>query len=226
MAKKKKKQRQLNFNDILKELNISSDKREALDTQKNCQYFLIVSEGEKTEPNYFKALSEQLPQELINLTIVGEGKNTISVIDAAIRLRDEREEESDFPFDEVWAVFDKDDFPDQRFNAAVEKGEQEDIKTAYSNEAFELWYVLHFQYLDVAINRKQYIDILKQKLGDYIKNDTQIYDKLQEHEDSSESDAIQYAEKLYKTLNQNTPAKDKPITKVYQLVSRLNEFKF
>ncbi len=224
MAKKKKKQRQFSFNDILSELK-EKPKKIVADVKEDCQYFLIVSEGEKTEPNYFKALAKQLSKELISLTIVGEGKNTISVIDAAIHLRDKREEESDFPFDEVWAVFDKDDFPDQNFNAAVEKGEQEDIKTAYSNEAFELWYVLHFQYLDVAISRKQYIDILKQKLGDYEKNAPQIYNKLQEHEDSSELEAIQYAEKLYKTLNQNTPAKNKPVTKVYQLVSRLNEFK-
>lgn len=222
MAKKKKKQRQFNFNEILSELK-EKPKHKVIEIKDDCQYFLIVSEGEKTEPNYFKALAAQLPEELINLKIVGVGKNTISVVDDAIQLRNEQK---GLPqFDEVWAVFDKDDFPDKNFNAAVEKGIQEDIKTAYSNEAFELWYVLHFQYLDVAINREQYIDILKQQLGDYQKNDTQIYTKLQEHKKSKESRAIKWAEDLYDKLNQNTPAKDKPIAKVYQLVSRLNEFK-
>ncbi len=47
------------------------------------RYFLIVCEGEKTEPNYFEAISNQLPKDMVKrITIVGTGRNTV---DAAIR---------------------------------------------------------------------------------------------------------------------------------------------
>lgn len=221
MAEKKK----FDFSGFLEDLKKEPTER-TLDTKTERQYFLIVSEGEKTEPQYFQALSEQLPNHAVQIEIKGEGKNTISVVDVAIAYKNARKADKLNPdFDEVWVVFDKDDFPDQNFNKAIRKAEQEGIKAAYSNEAFELWYVLHFQYLDAAITRNQYISILRKQMGKYEKNDPDIYHKLQEHENSDEEQAIKNAEKLFQELNQGKPAKDKPITKVYQLVVSLNRFK-
>jgi len=145
-------------------------------------------------------------------------------VEAAIQKRIERTQQLLQPdYDEVWAVFDKDDFPAQRFNGAVQLANNQDIKLAYSNEAFELWYILHFQYLDVTVNRFQYIKILKEILGDYQKNNAQMYQVLQEKGD--ESKAINWAKKLYKELHIDNPAEEKPTTLVHLLVERLNEFK-
>lgn len=57
----------------------------------------------------------------------------------------------------------------------------------WSNEAFELWYLLHFVYLDSAISRADYITKLENEIrkvdgyGDfsYKKNDPGIYAMLQ-----------------------------------------------
>lgn len=38
------------------------------------------------------------------------------------------------------------------------------IRSAWSNEAFELWYYLHFQYLDTAIDRRDYIAKLENEI--------------------------------------------------------------
>ncbi len=222
----KKTKNKPNFNDILRELKSKTSNEDKLETRGERYYFLIVSEGEKTEPNYFKDLARQLPEKLVKVETEGVGMDPKNVVEAAIQFREKRKKEQPLPeFDEVWAVFDKDDFPDKNFNAAIEKGKQQQIETAYSNEAFELWYVLHFQYLDTAVNRQQYIQILKKHLGTYEKNDPLMYTKLQQNEKSNETLAIKWADDLYHKLNDGNPAKDKPITKVHQLVRRLNEFK-
>lgn len=45
-------------------------------------------------------------------------------------------------YDEVWCVFDVDDFPD--VEEAVAKAKRLNIETAVSNPCFELWLLLHF----------------------------------------------------------------------------------
>jgi len=225
MAKKKSKKRRPNFKDLVASLERKQSPRK-IDSKEKRKYFLIVSEGEATEPNYFKSLAEQLPEHLVKVEVEGIGQDPLNVVKAAIELRQKRKESPLLPqFDEVWAVFDKDDFPDENFNNAIEKADSERIESAYSNEAFELWYVLHFQYLDTAISRKQYITTLKSILGNYEKNDSEMYDILQQHPDSSEARAIKWAEKLYEQRANTTPAKDKPVTRVYKLVETLNNFK-
>ena len=223
MAKKKNHKQKPSFQEFLNSLK-RDDSPRIIDKKAERQYFLIVTEGEKTEPNYFKELTNQLPDSLVQVEIIGEGANTISVVEAAIQKRKEREKQLLQPnFDEVWAVFDKDDFPAERFNGAIQLAGNHQIKLAYSNEAFELWYILHFQYLDAAVNRTRYVEMLKEILGDYQKNAPNIYQLLQEQGD--ESKAILWAKKLYSEIRIGNPAEEKPTTLVYLLVERLNEFR-
>ncbi len=56
-------------------------------------------------------------------------------------------------YDEVWCVFDMDYKPDangqwQDFDNAIKMAQSQGYKCAYSNDSFELWFVLHYQYLD------------------------------------------------------------------------------
>ncbi|MFK7982900.1 MAG: RloB family protein [Saprospiraceae bacterium] len=223
MANKNKHNRKPSFQDFVNSLKRTEIPREIGD-KAEWQYFLIVTEGEKTEPNYFNGLTSQLPNHLVQVEILGEGANTVSVVKAAIQKRKEQTKKILQPnFDEVWVVFDKDDFPAENFNGAIQLANSKDIQVAYSNEAFELWYILHFQYLDAAINRNRYIEILKDILGEYRKNDENMYALLQAKGD--ENRAILWAEKLYETLFVDNPALEKPTTLVHLLVQRLNEFK-
>ncbi len=59
----------------------------------------------------------------------------------------------------LWCVFDKDSFSDDNFNQAKKLAENNNIRPAYSNEAFELWYLLHFGYHQAATSRN---DMAKQ----------------------------------------------------------------
>ena len=223
MAKRKNQEHKQSFQEFLNTLKRDEQPR-IIDQEEERQYILIVTEGEKTEPNYFKGIIKNLPNHLVQVEIIGEGANTKSVVKSAIQIRDRRTQDFGNPdFDEIWVVFDKDDFPAKNFNSAIEMAKNEDIQCAYSNEAFELWYILHFQFLDAAVNRKRYIEILKETLGNYEKNQDDIYQILKEK--GNESQAIQWAKRLHKDLNVGNPAEEKPTTLVYQLVESLNRFK-
>ena len=79
-------------------------------------------------------------------------------------------------FDRVWVVFDKDDFND--FNEAIALAGRKGFMAGWSNEAFELWYLLHFVYLDSAISRADYITKLENEIRRELKDATSVPIKL------------------------------------------------
>ncbi len=197
------------------------------------KYFLIVCEGKKTEPNYFEAIKKELPRGILeNVDIEGLGKNTISIIEEAIKLREQAFKESSRVYDEVWAVFDKDSFPDKNFNNAINRGEslKQKIDCAWTNEAFELWYLLHFQYVDVGMSRENYKPFIEreltQKMGKpytYQKNSADMYAILQKY--GNEKQATIWAESLEKLYDNKEFSAHNPCTKVHKLVSKLKGLK-
>ena len=187
--------------------------------------FLIVCEGEKTEPNYFRAFIERW-SEVKEVNVKGCGCSTCQLIIEAKKLREKLERERMVPFDRVWLVFDKDEFKD--FNKAIADAKKEGMNCAWSNQAFELWYVLHFQYLDTGVDRKQYIEmiedkvrkVLKSKTFKYEKNDVGFYQILQEHGD--EDFAFKNADKLRnRHKGKSNYATHNPRTEVDLLVDEL-----
>ena len=175
--------------------------------------FLIFCEGEKTEPNYFRAFRKGARVE--EFMVFGTGKNTKSLVQEAANLMDKYTE-----YDEVWCVFDKDSFTSEQFNTAIQKARAKNIKVAYSNEAFELWYLLHFRYSDTPSSRTSYKKELSKYLGtEYQKNDLNMYGTLL----SLQSIAIRNAKKLEQNHVSNSPAEHNPVTLVYQLVESLNK---
>lgn len=219
----KKKSNKLTFKELLDELlNKPADKPRDINTLPERKYFLIVCEGERTEPEYFQYFKSFLPRNLIEtINISGEGDNTVNVVNKAIAQRNERDANPLLPnFDEVWAVYDKDDFPAKNYNDASKLAAKNNINAGDSNQSFELWYVLHFNYLDSAINRQQYIKILDKALGyKYAKNDPKVVKHL--FEKCNINSAISRAKKLNKLHEGKTPSQSHPSTNVYKLVEKL-----
>ena len=122
----------------------------AVDTRPLRERFLIVCEGERTEPNYFRSF--RVPKDVAD--VVGAGANTVAVVREAIERR------AFDNYDHVWCVFDRDSFPAKHFNEALALAKQHGIKVAYSNQAFEIWYLLHFAYHDSATSRTLYSQML------------------------------------------------------------------
>jgi len=176
---------------------------------------LIVCEGTKTEPNYFEAFKIST----LDVQVEGTGMNTDSLVREAIRFKTEAGMRGD-PFDYIWAVFDRDSFLAQNFNNALQLAEKNNIKVAYSNEAFEIWYMLHFNYYNTGMARSQYPKILTEQLGrQYEKNEVGMYEELKEKQPT----AIRNGKKLMEVYGTNhNPHRDNPCTKVFELVEFLN----
>jgi hypothetical protein len=124
-------------------------------------------------------------------------------------------------YDQVWCVFDRDSWSSEDFNNAIQIAKKQGFSVAYSNEAFELWYVLHFEFLNSGIPRDDYCKKLNSLLNKkYQKNSEAIYDELLD----KQSIAIRNAENLLKQYNPNIPSKDNPSTTIHLLVQELNKF--
>ena len=195
---------------------------------------LIISEGVNTEVSYFR----QFEQPTIRLKAVGTGFNTLSLVRRAEQIRDE-EAAKGRHYDQVWCVFDKDDFPAQDFNEAVRLAEQlfGPGRVAYSNQAFEYWLLLHFlDHQGGAMHRRQYDERLNECLqafgpsGNPIRYDGQgskrissdFFDLLLAIDPKTDKprirQAIEQAERLYDQYDHSSPAMEESSTTVFRLV--------
>lgn len=188
---------------------------------RNRKWFLIVCEDEKTEPNYFRSFP--VDRKLIKLDIKGEGKNTKSLVEKAIELKNDTESDEK---DRFWCVFDRDKNPknpndSQNFNSAITLARNNGIDLAYSNDAFELWYLLHFHFYNTGISRQDYQNMLTKLLGhEYKKNSETIYEELKD----KQQDAIKHAKRLLQEYEPPNPESDNPSTTLHLLVEELNRF--
>jgi hypothetical protein len=193
-------------------------------------YFLIVCEGEKTEPNYFKSFPLNVGSYVYDLTFDGGGISTKKVVEKAIELRDSSTQK----YDRVWAVFDKDRFPVNQFNGAISKAVSNNIFCAWSNEAFELWYLLHFYNRNTPMSRKDYKKAIERAINDklagnrskktkpfkYLKNSQEMYSILQKY--GNQNQAIKWAIAIESQHHGENYSSYNPCTMVYKLVKELN----
>lgn len=188
------------------------------------QRILIVCEGIKTEPYYFESIRKQLPPNVVLLQIEGEGANTLSLVERAREIRN-GPSFRDYPFDQVWVVFDRDSFPPSDFDNAIARAEADNMRCAWSNEAFELWYILHFEYRNTGMSRSEYQQKIDALPGErYVKNVPDMYDKLSAR--GNQKQAIAWAQKLYDDARKRhyTPSQSNPCTTVFKLVEELNKY--
>ncbi|MEH2191928.1 MAG: RloB family protein [Nostoc sp.] len=196
-----------------RKINSSGYSPRKVNTREIRQRFLIVCEGAKTEPNYFRSF--RVSKNVAEIDVQGLGQNPSKLVQSAKELKKQGE------YDQVWCVFDRDSWTIEDFNNAIENAKNQGFKVAYSNEAFELWYVLHFEFLNTGIPRSDYLKKLTSLFGrTYHKNSETIYDELFE----KQAIAIKNAENLLKQYNPHIPAKDNPSTTVHLLVKELNKF--
>ncbi len=195
------------------------------------EYHLIICEGTKTEPFYFEALSNIINNKYkgrISLIPKGKGKGTLQLVEEAKKEQDKSNKE----IKHVWIVYDKDEFPKDDFDNTFYKCKNmKSYKGAkyhalYSNECIELWFLLHFKAIDVAHNRKEYMNMLDEefknnKLGKYSKNNKETCQKLLPYLET----AIENAEKINEMYSdKDSPWKRNPSTKIYELMNILKVY--
>ncbi len=200
--------------------------RYKIETRETNKLILIVSEGQ-TEKMYFESFPVLgLTVEIINLG--GQSKLKL------IQLTEQIKQNSNKNYDEIWCVFDMDihqgakEFAD--FDNAIESGKAKGFKIAYSNDAFELWFYLHYNTTSQQNHRQFYYKELSkywncnyEKAGKKQFFCSTIYENLQNDKDSSQGKAVERADKLFQKQKHLPYHKQNPVTTVYKLVKFLNQ---
>jgi hypothetical protein len=203
---------------------MKKDRRTAPDYKRRPAYkdikesFLIICEGENTEPEYFKAF--KLTTAHVKAIGNMNKANALFFVREAIRYKKQHAD-----YDHCWVVFDMDQNSVQDFNDAITLAKKEGFDVAYSNQSFELWYLLHFKYSHGKIYRKDF----KQKIDKYLPfkydKDKAIAKKMFGTLINKQNDAIENAKKLYDFVGDHSnPANEESSTTVFQLVEALNKF--
>ncbi len=174
---------------------------------------LIVCVGE-TEQIYFDQFKLDLGK--IKIKTIQEAVSPRQLVERASK------EKAHSSFAQVWCIFDKDDYAD--FDEAIELAEKKGIRVAFSNQAFEIWYILHFEKTTAALHRDRYKKKLTDLLGyEYSKTDSKVYKSLH----SNVEKAIMNAKWGHQRLavdKQGRPSAWESFTTVYKLVEELRRW--
>lgn len=199
---------------------------------------LVYSEGTKTEPYYVTDIKNCIskkyncqPNEITIISVNEDGKsyNTTGLVSYAKDNVEKRLKNKE-KIDHVWIFFDKDDFPKEKFIEADrvinEMNDSNDNNidgftynketniswhSCYSNEAFELWLLLYFNYCDSKLKRQDYIKkineikSLKAINFTYEKNLQAIHSTLVKNGGTLQN-AIRNAKKLVTQNNMENPS--------------------
>jgi uncharacterized protein YukE len=188
---------------------------------------LIVGEGQKTEPNYFRELKlEDNVTAEFSLTVKkGHGRSPGGVIEEALRHKQRAENRGEY-YDEVWCALDVEG-PDKResLERAMAVARQNDITLCLSNPCFEVWLLAHFVRQSRAYNDCDSVIVQLnnhwQRLcgQNYQKNDEHVYLRVS----SLTQTAIENAKQVRKIDHRDVinTADANSSTEVYKLVSYL-----
>lgn len=184
--------------------------------------------GGKTEEIYFKGKKEEIKRETIRIEIapLGIGKDPRTIVKRAIQHTESRDFSSEFN-DECWVVFDE-DRDKQNLDEAIRLAQKSNIHVAYSNVCFELWFLLHFNYIDAAIGAVEYISKLTNHIRNKRNNRHYQYKKTESiYQDiiPYEKNAIRNAGKLLQRCEKSNCWECDPSTTVHILVERLNKLR-
>ncbi|MFJ7565548.1 RloB family protein [Herminiimonas sp. NPDC097707] len=193
--------------------------------------YLIVCEGTKTEPHYFRELLDDwgIRQQVVRVA-PNDGVSPDRVVAHALHLYNEDAEGGD-AYDKVYCIFDRDKHT--TFSAAVQQTKDlsaggKPLEAITSTPCFEFWLLLHFGYTDQpfhAAGKKsvgdQVVQALKAKDGfkQYGKGLKGIYTGLK----GRLNEAVGNAEKLRSHCEATSSVN--PATDIDKLIATLRSLK-
>ncbi|SFG92688.1 RloB family protein [Methylobacterium gossipiicola] len=195
-------------------------------SRKSRDTVLIVCEGKKTEPQYFRDMIADLGLSSADVRICGGecGTDPLSVINYAIKIL----KDSPRGFDYTYCVIDRDTHAN--FDAALSQAiSQKSRKTnsfevTWSDPCFEYWILLHFGYSAKPYMRAgrlsscdAVIKDLKSHLGDYEKNNLGLYKSLKTSYNTARLHAVRRNEECKDQGGTN------PSTLIHIVCSKLHE---
>ncbi len=189
---------------------------------------LIVTEGKKTEPEYFSDLKRYYRINTANIKIDGASDSSpASVVNYGKKLYEDERSTGD-TFDRVYFVFDKDTH--LTYLQALDEIKRYRRKNTFfainSVPCFEYWLLLHFVYTTEPFSPTErlsaadrVIDKLKKHLPDYDKSASELFTKLYEKLETAKGNAVNALRAADQT------GTDNPSTRVHKLVGYLQNIK-
>lgn len=222
--------------------------------------FNIFCEGQNSEPLYFEWFETPLIKIITHRDQKSMCKNinktlTKCLTDGIIKRADNGQYELYEEGMEIWCVFDRDKGAngisiqegDVDFNSAMTLAQNSPLQIAWSNDAFDLWILLHLEDISNTLELAQHRTYYFEKLTDYFKNHSKPNDLLQNtlkhpsfsYEKDMKQDkkirqiilpeildkthtAIQRAKHLFNLYQHESDfAKKMPCTTIFQLIEQL-----
>ena len=130
--------------------------------------FIIATEGDKTEPQYFSIFKRLTSDAHVICLPGGHASSPPQVLK---RMQNYLKEENPLSPYEAWLIVDKDDWSNEQLTQLRKWERQHDNRgLAVSNPKFEYWLLLHFESGSNIKSKRECSDRLKQHLPDYKKN--------------------------------------------------------
>jgi hypothetical protein len=110
--------------------------------------------------------------------------------------------------------------------AYVKPTDQNGLHVTYSNDSFELWFVLHSRFHNTAITRREYYEILSSELNCNYEEEGKTKEfarSLYQIFLPTQKDAIQNARRLFEDNRHLNFHDQNPCTTVFQLAEQLNK---
>ena len=186
-------------------------------------YYLIVTDAEETEKNYFEGLRDSIPAEYRRRIVihVETAKTTYNLVERTRELCSAQAQQR-IP----WIVFDRDQVKD--FDGIIREAEENEIYAGWSNPCFEIWMMAYFGTMPAIPNSWTCIDRFRERFEritgqKYEKNDDSIFQKLNEYGNF---------EKAYRLAEQNLmraiqdgkrPSEAYPACTIHHLVMEIDE---
>ena len=178
--------------------------------------FLVVSEGEKTEPEYFRLLGKMCGD--VSVRCVGNLRHKSAPQHLLSWMEEKLKNESMKESDEAWLVVDRDQWNKEHLEKLCRWTQNNKDtyakKLAISNPKFEYWLLLHFENGAKSKTAKKCIKKLQQYCPQYDKGITKKEFTL-----DLVKDAMQHAKEQDKPRCNGVPRQG--ITTVYRLVERI-----
>lgn len=181
----------------------------------------ILCQGKVTEPLYFRHFSVSNNIKGLHLAVqYNHITNALHFVNDALKTYQDEIKQ----YDEFWVIFDKDETSNDDFNRAIANAEKNGLKCAYSNQAFELWFIHHFKILSSPMNRTQYSAELSNLLELNYSKDSKTTKKIIEKIFPLFDNAISNSEKSYNDFEHNSPAIEESSTTVFKLAKEIRKF--
>lgn len=214
---------------IFKKNRITKEERKRKVIKLRSETWLFVCEGTKTEPQYIESLidyaNKSTAESPLKYKVEGVGRNTETLVKWVQNFFDCTEElyakKQGIPYAKTFVLFDKDSFGNHQFNNAIAMAEQRGYIPIWSNECFELWYLLHFYLYSSNNGREAYFKRLSELLGVSYDKAGDVFGAI--HTPNNLSKAMYNAKKLNDdSCCEKSASKRVPCTQMFKVIEAIN----